>query len=383
MQRLIRIGLAITYSYAYYRGVARGIRSYAETRPDWLFTSVIPEEHPVWRGSLKPAGLIASVNTAAIAQALASWRRPLVNVSAVLPELPFPRVGVDNPAVGQIAAGHFLERGLRHFGFVGHAHWLYSTERERGFFLALGAAGYRAATYHDPAIHSFDPVARHWSLDRRVRRWLRGLAKPVGIFAADDLWGMQLIEACRQADLHVPEQVALLGVDDDDLQCGLARPTLSSVRLPAQQIGRQAAALLDRLLTGAGAPREPILLPPLGVMARRSSEVLAIDDPDVVIAARFIRGHGHLPLRVTDVLQEVSVARRSLERRFRKTLGHGIWEEIRRCHVERAKRLLAETELPIKLVARQAGFTDFRHLAVVFRQEFSLSPTAYRGQVRG
>ena len=138
-----------------------------------------------------------------------------------------------------------------------------------------------------------------------------------------------------------------------------------------------------RLLTGAGAPREPILLPPLGVMARRSSEVLAIDDPDVVIAARFIRGHGHLPLRVTDVLQEVSVARRSLERRFRKTLGHGIWEEIRRCHVERAKRLLAETELPIKLVARQAGFTDFRHLAVVFRQEFSLSPTAYRGQVRG
>jgi LacI family transcriptional regulator len=118
-------------------------------------------------------------------------------------------------------------------------------------------------------------------------------------------------------------------------------------------------------------------------VARRSSDVLAIDDPDVVEAACFIRNHSHQPLRVADVLNEVPVGRRSLERRFRKSLGRGLWEEIRRGHVDRAKRLLAETDLSVKTVAKQSGFTDFRHLAVVFRQDLGLSPTAYRRQVRG
>lgn len=194
---------------------------------------------------------------------------------------------------------------------------------------------------------------------------------------------MQLTEACRQVGLRIPEDAALLGAEDDDLYCELARPALSSVRVPAEQIGREAAALLDRLLDGARPPRQPILLPPQGVVARRSSEVLAIDDPDVVAAARFIRGHGHLPLFVADVLREVPVERRSLERRFRKALGRGIWEEIRRVHVERAKRLLAETDQSIKAIAKQSGFTDFRHMAVVFRKELGLSPTAYRSRVRG
>lgn len=384
MQRAIHIGLVFSYSFAFYRRVVHGIRVFAETRPRWLFTSVYPEEQPLRTvGALKPDGLIAAVNTVALAQALASWRRPFVNVSAILPEPPLPRVGEDNLAIGRLAAEHFLERGLCHFGFVGPPDWLYSREREQGFRRAIEAAGYRVASYHDPACGPFDPSARHRPLDRRMRRWLFGLPKPVGLFATDDLWGLQLTEACRQTDLRIPEDVALLGAEDDDLHCDLARPRLSSVCVPAEQIGWEAAALLDRLLAGARPPRRPVLLPPQGVAARRSTEVLAIDDPDVVAAARFIRGHGHLPLFVADVLREVPVERRSLERRFRKALGRGIWEEIRRVHLERAKRLLAETDLSIKAVAEQSGFTDFRHLAVVFRQELGLSPTAYRSQVRG
>src|SRR5205807_2039185 len=146
-----------------------------------------------------------------------------------------------------------------------------------------------------------------WPIDRHVHRWLRRLPKPIGIFAASDIWGMQLSEACRQAHLRVPEDVALLGGGNDDLQCELARPMLSSVVLPTQEIGREAASLLERLLSGAKPPKRPVLLPPTGIAVRRSSEALAFADADLVAAVHFIRSHGHLPLCVADVLREVPV----------------------------------------------------------------------------
>jgi LacI family transcriptional regulator len=182
--------------------------------------------------------------------------------------------------------------------------------------------------------------------------------------------------------LRVPEDVALLGVDDDDLYCELARPPLSSVILPTERIGYEAAALLDRLLAGANPPAEPILIPPTGVPARRSTEVLAIQDREVVQAVRFIREYAHLPLRVTDVLREVPVGRRTLERRCHKALGWGLGEEIRRVHLERARSLLANTDLPMKTLAHEAGFSDFRQMAVLFRREMGMPPTAYRRQTR-
>lgn len=153
--------------------------------------------------------------------------------------------------------------------------------------------------------------------------------------------------------------------------------------MPAERIGYEAAALLDRLLAGKKPPAEPVLLSPTGVATRRSTEMLAIADREVVAAVRFIREHAHLPLRVTDVLREVPVGRRTLERRCHKALGWGLGTEIRRAHLERARRLLARTDLPMKAVAQQAGFSDFRHLAVVFRQELGMPPTAYRRQMRG
>jgi LacI family transcriptional regulator len=289
-------------------------------------------------------------------------------------------VRADNEQVGQLAAGHFLERGLRHFAFVGHLGQLVSNEREAAFRRAIEARGFTLAAYHDRKTRAFDPVGRRWPLDRGVQRWLRDLPKPVGILAQSDLFGVQLTEACRQAGMHVPEDVAILGVDNDDLYCELSRPALSSIVLPTERIGYEAAALLERLLDGKQSPSKPLLLRPVGVVTRRSTETMAIDDPDVVAAVRLIRENAHLPLRAADVLKHVPVGRRSLERHVRRCLGHGLGAEIRRVHLERAKRLLIETELPIKSVAEQSGFTDFRHMAVVFRKDLGLSPTAFRRQ---
>src|SRR5262249_10324845 len=155
-----------------------------------------------------------------------------------------------NARVGRLAAAHFLDRGLRHFGFVGPPDHAYSTERHAAFCQALREAGHTVACHHAPASLPFDPFCQHWNLDRGVYRWLRALPRPVGVFAPSDDWGVQVSEACRQAGLRVPEDVALLGVDDDDLDCELTRPQLSSIILPAKRIGYEAAALLDRLLAG-------------------------------------------------------------------------------------------------------------------------------------
>jgi LacI family transcriptional regulator len=379
----IRIGLVFVHSFFYYRGALRGIRRFLDARPQWHFTSLVPEQQSLCMpGQFRPEGLLATVNSKLLVRALASWRRPVVNVSAVLPGLRYPRVGADNVQIGQLAAAHFLERGLRHFGFIGRRGYLFSMERRASFGEAVQQAGYRVACYELPAHVSFDPLGRRWDLDRAVIEWLQRLPKPVGVFVPHDSWGVQVAEACHRAALRVPEDVAILGVDDDHLYCELARPPLSSIILPVEQIGYEAAALLERLLGGEKPPREPILLPPTGVATRRSTEVLAIDDPELVAAVRYIREHAHLPLRVTDVLQEVTIGRRTLEERFRRTLGWGLGEEIRRTHMERARRLLMSTDLPMKLLATRAGFSDYRHMAIVFRQELGISPTTYRRQMR-
>lgn len=378
------IGLAIVHSSAYYRGTLRGVRRYSEARPHWVFTSLVPESDSRGaRGRRRPNGIVAGVNTTALARSLVHCRRPVVNISAVLRQVKLPRVGVDNDLVGQLAAAHFLERELRHFAFIGPFDHLFSTERRLAFCREIKRAGYDVNCFDLHHQRPFDPLGRWSNLGPAVGRWLHGLTKPSGLFVPNDLWGMQISEACRLAGLRVPEDVALLGVDNDDLYCELTRPPLSSIVIPADRIGFEAAALLERLLNGAKPPAEPLLLPPSGVAARRSSDVLAIDDPDVVTAVRFIREHPHLQLRVADVARHVSIGRRTLERRCHSALGHGLGDEIRRSHLERARRLLTETNISIESLAVHAGYSHARHMAVAFRKELGLSPTAYRRQQRG
>ena len=209
------------------------------------------------------------------------------------------------------------------------------------------------------------------------------LPRQVGVATFYDFLGLQLSEACREAGLRVPEDVAIVGMGNDDLLCDFARPSLSSVAVATEQIGYQAAALLDRLMNGEPPPPHPILVPPPGVVARQSSDVLAIDDDDVAAALRWIRDESHKTIRVGDLLREIPVSRRLLERKFRKVLDRGISEEIRRVHVERAKSLLAGTDLAMSALAASAGFSNASHLSIVFRQETGLTPTAYRRQFRG
>lgn len=377
----IRIGLVFGYGLSYYRDIVRGVLAFAEARPHWSLTPIATD--PDALDGLRPLdldGLIAHVFTHDLAGALLRLGKPAVNVSGVLPDLTMPRVMADHEQVGRLAARHFLDRGLRNFGFFGYTAHAFSTGREAGFRREVESAGRRVSSYlSDDLLHPEPTGLRRW--DDGLQRWLDGLPRPVGVLASHDIQGVQLSEACRRAGLLVPDEVALLGVDDDDFFCEVARPSLSSVALPGERIGYEAARMLEGLLSGRGRrPPGSLLLPSPGVVTRLSSDVLAIEDEDVAAAVRFIRAQALGPIGVPDVLEAVPVSRRSLERRFRGAMGRGLGEEIRRVRLERAKGLLSGTEMPIAQVATNSGFTEAKHLSTLFRRETGLTPREYRSQ---
>lgn len=229
-------------------------------------------------------------------------------------------------AIARLAAEHLLERGFRHFAFCGDARFNWSRWREGHFRARIEAAGH-ALHRHEPPAGARDPAAETVAL----RRWLLELPKPVGILAAYDIRGQRVLDACRGAGLAIPDEVAVLGVDNDELLCELASPPLSSVMPNTLRTGYEAAALLDRMMRGEAVRPVAHLIPPVGLVARQPTDVLALEDRAVAQAVRFIREHACEGINVGDVLQGVTLSRRVLEQRFRRLLGGGRGRRSCRC----------------------------------------------------
>ncbi len=385
MARTVPIALVFSFSLAYCRGVLRGISRFAADRPQWTLVTVAPG--PALGRSLAasaPRGIIAHIYDSQIARAVEATRLPVINVCGIMPQLTFPRIGIDDLAVGALAARHFLDRGLRSFACIGHPSHGASITREIGFRTALAQQGCGSDRYHvNPAL-PFDPTCTAPVLGGGLGAWLRRLPRPTGIFCANDILASQLSEACRQLDLMVPEELAILGVDNDDLLCNLSRPPLSSIALPAQEVGIQAALHLERLLARERAVlRTPMLLLPLEAVVRRSTDLMAIGDGDIAGVCRFIRDNAHRHFAIGEAVRVVAVGRRTLERRFRALLGRGLADEIRRCHVEMAKGLLANGRLAMSAVAARSGFTSAKRFSTAFRSATGLTPLAYRRSSAG
>jgi LacI family transcriptional regulator len=219
--------------------------------------------------------------------------------------------------------------------------------------------------------------------DDAIEAWLVSLPKPVGLLACYDIRGRQALDACRRAGLSVPDQVAVLGVDDDELLCGLSSPPLSSVIPDSSGAGRLAAELLDALLRGERLERDEWLLPPLGIATRQSTDALAIDDELVVAAVRFIREHACEGIKVADVVRGLGTGRRALESRFTRRVGHTPHEEIARVQFRRVEQLLAETDLSLATIAARAGFRHTEYLTVAFTRRHGVSPSRWRRDRRG
>jgi LacI family transcriptional regulator len=297
-----------------------------------------------------------------------------------MPHLGIPFIGVDNRKVAEVAYDHLCRHGFRHFGFCGvkrGGHPLMDDRRD--YFAALVQRS--GGVCHDFPELSHKRVEPWDSHQGRIADWLKTLPRPIGVMTCNDDVGLQVLDACRRAGLLVPEEVAVIGVDNDDSLCGLAIPPLSSVDVIPERIGYEAAALLDRMMHGERPAEQHRLLPPRGVVARQSTDVMATEDRDVVRALAFIRERACHRIRVTDVLSHVGLSRTALEPRVRQVLGRTIHQEIQRVQLEQAKELLAMTDMPIKQIAARCGFATTQYLSRVFRASQGLPPAQYRRQM--
>jgi LacI family transcriptional regulator len=354
----------------YNRGLLRGIMDYAKPHQRWIFRlgSSQPERISGMLRQWKPEAIILPIIESSTVRVLRRWNQPVVNVGHTVVAPAIPRVGVEDDAVGMHAGRYFLSRGFRNFGYVCNG-TVYSRQRYTGFARTLSAAGYKASE-----CGSVPP--------RALARWLKALPKPAAVFCCVDHSCWETAEVAGILGLRVPGEVALLGVDNDEFQCTLARPPLSSVSNPARQIGYEAAALLDRLLKGNRAPERPILFPPLGVVTRQSTDTVAVEDPVLATAIRYIREHAHEPIGVQNLLDVLPVSRRTLELKFKQALGRGPSRELRQVRVELAQQLLCDTDLPLTTVARRAGFGGLVQLSSIFKQEVGIQPSAFRKKFR-
>lgn len=365
-----QIAVICDYAGSYGRNVLRGIVRFAREVGDWEFTlpamfTFLPIDHI---GFAHADGLIAMVHNEELAQRIRSSGVPTVNVSAALADLDLPTVLPDDRQVGRVAYAYFRERGFRSLAFCGVPGVYWSAVR-RDVFLEEAAKDDLTCVVLE-AYPELPP------------EWFRTLPKPAAVFACNDRWGWHALDACRLAGVRVPEDVAILGVDDDELVVGLTSPPLSSIPTPGERIGYEAAALLSRILEGKTPPVAPIRLPVGTVITRQSSDVLAIGDPLVAGALKLLREAGAETPHVDELARALGVSRRSLERQFRAALGRSPAEEIRRSTIERAKQLLADTDLTIGKIADRLGFSSQSRFAAVFHAEVGHTPTAFRSHFR-
>lgn len=378
------VAVCVDKATSYGRGVLRGIARYVEAYGPWSLY-IDPESSgvysPDWLRDWRGDGILAYIENARLARRFVRSRIPTVELSGLRLDVPLPQVCSDDEAIGRLAAEHLAERQLRRFGFSGYRGEAWVERRWAGFARAAAARGFPCGRFL--CDHTPGSPARWERTQQKLVRWLRGLAKPAGLMACSDRHAQRVLDACRRAGLEVPDEVAVLGVDNDEETCRLSDPPLSSVVDDPARIGYEAARLLGRLMRGRRA-RGRRLIPPLGVEARRSTDVTAVEDPVVAEAMRSIRRRAAEGLKVEDLLREAHVSRSAFYRRFRAAIGRTPHAEILRVKLDRVKGLLLRTELSVEEIAELSGFDHAEYLSVAFKRETGLAPGAFRRRsVRG
>ncbi len=377
--RTKQLGLLISPRAPTDKGVIRGVIRYVQNHGGWEIATQYAVPSLPWNSlhAWKGDGLIAMVYNEEQYRALVDKRLPTVNASSRVQTPKLPAVFSDNPGLGRAAAEHLLSLGLRRFAAIGRR-WLYHDRlRLEGFVQAICQCGFPC--------ERIDLTGKPRAMDERphmqtLMRFLPRLQKPVGIFTAHDELGCLVLKACRQLDLKVPYDVAVIGVNNNDLLCETAQPPLTSICQQAERIGYEAARLLDRGVVQSGDRVEPLQIAPGELVERRSTDFLAIDDLDVIAALVFIRDHVNKAHSVDDVLNHVCVSRRTLDKKFCAVLGHPLSEEIRCLRIRRAQDLLAKTQEQILNVALRSGFESPSGFYRAFRKHTGLTPREYRRQ---
>ncbi len=355
-----------------------GIAKYAQEH-DWHLCTDGAKEKVIpwgWEGD----GILAWLSVGEdLAEFVAQARKPTVDFSYRRTNLPFARVLVDHANGARLVAGHFLSRGLRNFMFYSdRENWAYE-ENGQGFVSAVEAAGYTCNWIRWHRSAAFTTERFLW---KRKRKWLasqlKEMAKPVGVFAGTDELAVEVQEACELCGLAVPEEVSIVGMDNSLMAVEAMRTPVSSVDTNLQLVGYRGAELLDQLMDGAPRPKEPIRIPVAGLVARKSSDLLAMQHAGVARCLRFLWEHYHEPISVKDLVGIAGMSRRGLYTAFLDNIGRSPGEELHRVRIERAKQLIAEKDEKVEVLAEMCGYQSVTGFWVAFKQATGMSPKQYR-----
>ncbi len=377
-----QVALLVETSTTFGRNLLRGVSLYLRENGPWsvrLEQRSIRELTPPWLKKWRGDGVISRLADPAIAEFSADTGIPVVDLNEQVADLGLPLIFNDQRAIGRMAAEHLLERGFTHFCYIGQKGGIWSDGRLEGFAETVRAAGFPCEEFQGKGRTARDYQRRVWETEPHlVEKWVESLPKPVGVMACNAFRGLQLLEACRVRGVAVPEQLALIAGDNEDVACDMAIPPLSAVVNADRQIGYEAAAMLDTLMQGHPPPQQELHVLPQGIVTRTSTDVTAIADPVVAAAVRFIREHACDGIKVDDVLRYLLVSRSVLQNRFRKALDRTIHDMIANVRAQRVKELLAETALSLEDIAERAGFKHVQYMSEVFKDRTGWSPGKYR-----
>ena len=389
MQKKPKVLLMMETSRRYGRSILRGIAKYSRTHGPWIFY----RQAPFYWGTADStkATLKRLLKQGIDGIILREQREQELNDSILATNLPvivspyrelfsdLHNIVTDDQAIGKMAAEYLLRRGFKQFAYCGFGEMYYwSRERGKGFGDRVNQAGFEIHHYAYEQPKSRYPHS--WEKEQMILvDWLKRLPKPIAMMACNDDRSQHVLEACKIAGFNVPEQVAIIGMGNDDLVCDLASPPLSSIALAAEKGGYEAAATLDKLMRGKKVPNQRVIVPTLYVVTRQSTDILKIDDPYVAQALRFIhRRAKREAIQVDDVLRAIPISRRSLYERFARVLERPVHEEIKHVRVDQLARMLVSTNLSISQIASMLGCLDMKNLSRYFKQAKGMSPLQYR-----
>jgi LacI family transcriptional regulator len=391
MSKQLRVALLIESSRSYGRQLLKGIAAYARTHDSWMFfheeralRAPINPRLKTW----KPDGIIGRLIGNQLVRFIRQLNVPTVDLfhadkEAELPGI--PGVTVDQESLIRLAIGHFLERGFKNFAYCGFRKLMFSELRAACFVQRLAERGFQTSVFSYPGLRSGTGLAEYEDhaiqYNDRLLNWLHSLPKPVALLACNDWRAQQVLAICSEAGIVVPDEVAILGVDNDDVECELCNPPLSSIDPNVEQVGYRAAELLDRLMKGEVVSPARSVVPALGIVARRSTDVLVVDEPDAADAIQFVRKHACEGITPKDAAKHLCISQKTLYRWFKTNIGHSPTAEIVHVQVQHIQELLQTTNLTLEQIAPLAGFAHVESMERIFKRIVGMTPGKYRKQM--
>jgi len=379
-----RVALFIESSRAYGRGLLGGIAAYVRTHRPWsIFVDerALSEGPPAWLSDWDGHGIIARVESKRLITEIERLALPTVDLRGLHPLAGVPLIETNDAAVIRMACDHFLQIGISHIAYCGFSGADYSERRKALLIEHLEPQGISPRVLESPPVRSSTTSTIEIEGSRHgedLGNWLMTLPRPVGVIACNDMRGQHVLNACRERGIGVPDEVAVVGVDNDELICDLTYPPLTSVECDTHRIGYEAAEMLASMMDGRAPPNDPLLINPSGIVPRRSTDVSAVKDKIVAAAVEFIHDHACDGLTVSDLAKHFGLSRSSLDRRFDKAIERSPKRVILQANIRQIKGLLSETDLKLQTIADKTGHAHHEYMCRIFKEHTGMTPGEYR-----